>query len=162
MAKKTNLVKVLAALMVSAAATGAGVASVTASAQTKSLGGVDVSSFRMEYGASVRFNADDGKNGIRFKATLSDTAYAALEKLEETDGTFVNYGVIIVPADLYSASDLTVENIFGTSKYCLEDSKECSCAKTHLASVKYEALADDKATDGVKNLRGSWIFCLPT
>lgn len=155
MAKKTNLVKVLTALMVGAMATGAGVANLSASAENKTLGGVDISSFRMEYGASVRFNAPDGKNGIRFKATMTDMAYSDLEALEETEGTKVNYGVIIVPADLYSADKLTVENIFGSGKYCLENTEECSCEKTHLATVKYEELGDSDAGDGLKNLWGS-------
>ena len=154
MAKRTNLVKVLAAFGVGTIAAGAGLANLSASATTtKTIGGKEVSSFQMEYGASVRIGADV-ETGIRFKATLSDQQYTDLEGLEESQtGVAVNYGVLIVPADKFGEAELTVANIFDSGTYCLE--KECSCTKTHLAAVEYEKLANDSTTDGVMNLRGS-------
>lgn len=154
MAKRTNLVKVLAAFGVGTIAAGAGLANLSASATTtKTIGGKEVSSFQMEYGASVRIGVDV-ETGIRFKATLSDQQYTALEGLEESQtGVAVNYGVLIVPADKFGEAELTVANIFESGTYCLE--KECSCTKTHLAAVEYKKLANDSTTDGVMNLRGS-------
>lgn len=160
--KKSKLLSLLSGIGCLALATGA-VAQVNASAET-TLGGVDVSSFRMEYGAGIRFKAGDPtyKNGIRFKATLADEAYEELEKL---DG--VNYGLLIIPADIVKANPLTIENLFGQNAvYCLEDPKldgeetGCECTKQHVASVEYETLVDDSATDGVKNLRGSIVDIL--
>lgn len=161
--KKQKVIGLLVSLGCCAIATGVGVSKLSASAAT-TLGGVDVSSFRMGYGASVRFTADDGKNGIRFSATLADKAYADLEALTGE----VNYGMLIVPADIVSGKPLTKENVFGTSAQytlvadCNPDGEECTCGKEHIISVKYAKLADANATDGVKNLRGSIVDILPT
>lgn len=156
MAKRKNLIKVLATLGVSALVAGAGVSTLSAGATAeKTVAGKGVDSFQMVYGASVRCG-DGVENGIRFSATISDDEYKALEKLEETSGVSVNYGVLIVPADMFAEADLTEANIFQNANYCLENC-ERGCSKTHLATVEYATLADDSATDEVMNLRGSLI-----
>lgn len=156
MAKRKNLIKVLATLGVSALVAGAGVSTLSAGATAeKTVAGKGVDSFQMVYGASVRCG-DGVENGIRFSATISDDEYKALEKLEETSGVSVNYGVLIVPADMFAEADLTEANIFQNANYCLENC-ESGCSKTHLATVEYATLADDSATDEVMNLRGSLI-----
>ena len=66
--KKSKLIGLMSGIGCLALAFGS-VAQVTTSANAeKTIGGVDVSSFSMEYGASVRFKANDPayKNGIRF------------------------------------------------------------------------------------------------
>ncbi|MBQ8309196.1 MAG: hypothetical protein IJX96_05115, partial [Clostridia bacterium] len=112
--KKKKVISLLATLGCVAIATGAGLVTTPASAAT-TIGGVDVSSFRMTHGASVRFNAADGKNGIRFETTITDTAYASLEALQTSDTIAVNYGMLIVPADIVKTKALTVNNVFGTN-----------------------------------------------
>ncbi len=154
---KNLLFSLIIALCCLCFALGIGLTMSTAKASVvKTIGSKDVSSFRMEYGASVRFRADDAeyKKGIRFTATLDDGQY---ESLQELDG--VKYGVIIVPKDIVaSVGALTVENLFGGSaKYCLDNVETCSCGKQHVANVSYTALADENANDGVKNLRGSLV-----
>lgn len=157
MAKRKNLIKALAVLGVGALIAGAGTTTLSANAtSSKTIAGVqDVSSFQMVYGASVR-SGENVENGIRFSATISDEQYNALEKLEETSGVSVNYGVLIVPADLFNETNLTEENIFQNQQYCLEGC-ESGCSKTHLATVEYKKLANDSSTDGRMNLRGSLI-----
>lgn len=156
MAKRKNFIKVLATLGVSALVAGAGVSTLSAGATAeKTVAGKGVDSFQMVYGASVRCG-DGVENGIRFSATISDDEYKTLEKLEETSGVSVNYGVLIVPADLFNETNLTEENIFQNQQYCLEGC-ESGCSKTHLATVEYEKLANDSSTDGRMNLRGSLI-----
>lgn len=163
--KNKKVIGLLASLGCVAIAAGAGMATTSASAET--LGGVDVSSFQMRYGASVRFKQTDGKNGIRFEATLADEAYNKLEALQATAGVAVNYGMLIVPADVVASNALTEANVFGANaKYtlvadCNPDGDECTCGKTHIASVQYETLSDTNASDGKKNLRGSLVDILP-
>lgn len=82
------------------------------------IGGVDVSSFTMEYGAGVR-RVDDG---IRFSATMSAKTYADLEALE-TDNVSVSYGVIITTSKYANAYGLTEENVFGTNAKYYWDEK---------------------------------------
>ncbi len=144
---------------------GAGVgASVMASANTDmTIDGKSAASFRMDYGASVRFNKEDStddKIGIRFSATLNKNEYTELEKLEGD----VNYGMIIVPQDIAATNPLTKENLFGSAAtYCLETPKSvdeengCVCTKQHVASVEYPTLATVKGKDTVMQLRGSLV-----
>ena len=144
---------------------GAGVgASVMASANTDmTIGnGTSAASFRMDYGASVRFNKEDttdDKIGIRFSATLNKNQYTELEKLEG-----VNYGMIIVPQDIAATNPLTKANLFGdAATYCLKTPKSvdaengCDCPKQHAASVEYPTLAAVKGNDTVMQLRGSLV-----
>lgn len=160
--KKKNLVKVLATVACAATLCGVGAWSVQASADA-TLGGVDVSSFRMSYGASVRFKASDGKNGIRFTATMTEDAYNGLEALQTSDSIKVDYGMLIVPADMTALVN-DPQSAFGsdyTFVDCDETSDTCTCGKTHLATVTYETLSvglvDDKATVETANLRGSLV-----
>ena len=144
---------------------GAGVGtSVMASANTDmTIGnGTSAASFRMDYGASVRFNKEDttdDKIGIRFSATLNKNQYTELEKLEG-----VNYGMIIVPQDIAATNPLTKANLFGdAATYCLKTPKSvdaengCDCPKQHAASVEYPTLAAVKGNDTVMQLRGSLV-----
>lgn len=164
--KNKKVIGLLASLGCVAIAAGAGLATTNASAAS-TLGGVDVSSFQMTHGASVRFKAKDGKNGIRFEATLSDGAYGDLEALQSTAGVSVNYGMLIVPADIVASKPLTLANVFGTSAVytlvedCNPDGETCICNKTHIASVQYETMSDANTADGKKNLRGSLVDILP-
>lgn len=161
--KRQKLIGLFAACACAAIA-GVGVMGInTAAAAGQAVAGVDVSSFRMAYGASVRFKAKDGKNGIRFEATMSKTKYEELEKLENnTEKTVqVNYGMLIVPYDMVKTNALTPENVFSAGGvYCVEDSETCKCGKTHIASVTYEKLSDTVTTDTVVNLRGSLVDIL--
>ncbi len=164
MNKKNKLFGLLAVIGCAALTAGFGL-QVTANAEEKKLGGVDVSSFRMAYGAGVRFNpnATEEKTGIRFIANLSDSAYESLQAL---DGD-VTYGMVIVPADIVKNNPLTLENLFGVNSavatYCFEDPKEegeeegCTCTKQHIASVQYTSLAEGEKGDGLKDLRGSLV-----
>lgn len=89
-----------------------------ATAFADTIGGVNVTSFTMQYGASVR-KTDDG---IRFSAQLDADEYRALEALE--DGTVtVSYGMLITTAYYANQYPLTVDNVFGASaKYYWEGS----------------------------------------
>ena len=153
--KKKNLVKMLATVACATSIWGIGAWNAQASADAK-VGTVDVSSFRMTYGASVRFKANDGKNGIRFTATMAETAYNGLEELQTSDDISVNYGMLIVPEDM---TELVAnpQAAFG-AEYALEDCDEnsdtCSCGKTHLAAVTYDTLS---VKDGTATLRGSLV-----
>lgn len=163
------MIKVMATLGCAALLGGVSLGMQNAAAEPDTLGGVDVTSFRMDYGASVRIKDTEvlTDNGIRFAATISDTAHDALEKLEKTEGVTVDYGMVIVPYDyiesgkvvLSLATENNANGLFN-GKFCFEDTttgEHTGCNKTHLAAVTYEEVVDDDATDGVHNLRGSLI-----
>lgn len=165
MNKKNKLISLLASIGCVALSAGVGAQFTMAQAEGKTIGNVDVSSFRMSYGAEMRFDPNNTEDpiGIRFSATLADKAYEDLEKL---DG--VNYGMVIVPADIVKNKPLTEENLFGQDAlYCFEDPKQgeetegCTCSKQHVASVEYAVLSNAKKDDGVRNLRGSLVNILP-
>ncbi|MBR2329976.1 MAG: hypothetical protein IKA40_01895, partial [Clostridia bacterium] len=165
MNKKNKLISLLASIGCVALSAGVGAQFTMAQAEGKTIGNVDVSSFRMSYGAEMRFDPNNTEDpiGIRFSATLADKAYEDLEKL---DG--VNYGMVIVPADIVKNKPLTEENLFGQDAlYCFEDPKQgeetegCTCTKQHVASVEYAVLSNAKKDDGVRNLRGSLVNILP-
>ncbi len=169
MNKKNKLITLLASISCVAFSAGVGIQASANGTQTptKTIGpnNIDVSSFRMSYGAEMRFDPNDPTEpaGIRFAATLEDEAYTELEKL---DG--VNYGIVIVPADILAEHEITEANLFSETDayYCFRDPKKegetegCTCAKQHVASVEYEVMYDAKATDGVKNVRGSLVGIL--
>lgn len=160
MAKKSKFIALLASTCCLAVAAGVGLSVQPFSASAEAFGLEDVTSYQMSYGASVRMKAKDGKIGIRFAATLSNSDYADLEALEQTAGISVDYGMLIVPADMFSAEDLTVAKIFG-GNYCFEKNVDtCECGKTHLATVEYDKLIDYNAKDGVMDLRGSLVNVL--
>lgn len=135
-------------LYAAAAETDAADAPSQRSSAPTNLGGIDVSSYQMALGASVRYKTDDGNNGIRFQATLDAEAYEELEDSEESGAT-VSYGMIIVPADYIISGDITQETVFGdNSVYHLVDSDtSCSCGKKHVTGVVAEKLTlkDDTA-----------------
>ncbi len=160
MAKKSKFIALLASTCCLAVAAGVGLSVQPFLASAEEFGLEDVTSYQMSYGASVRMKASDGKIGIRFEAKISNSEYASLETLEQTAGISVDYGMLIVPADMFSAADLTVANIFG-GNYCFEKNVDtCECGKTHLATVEYDKLIDYNAKDGVVNLRGSLVNVL--
>ena len=154
MAKRKNLIKVLATLGVSALIAGAGATTLSANATSSKTiaGGQDVSSFQMVYGASVR-SGENVENGIRFSATISDAQYNALEKLEETSGVSVNYGVLIVPADLFNETNLTEENIFQMTP----QEREQRGIGT-LPAYLYEAINETRKSELVKQILGEHTF----
>ena len=162
--KKNKLITVLATIGCAALTVGAGLQVNTSVASAKEIGGKTISTFVMQNGADVRFKANDAdyKNGIRFSAMISADEYNTLEALS----TDVNYGMVIIPADIIAKEGyaLTVENVFGAnSVYCLNDSKTCPCEnKIHVASVEYETLSDDPNNAGYKVIRGSLVDILPT
>lgn len=153
--KKNNIVKLFAVMACATSLLGAGVMKAQAAEVPTLFNGVDVSSFRMDYGASVRFKATDNQIGIRFTASMEESVYDGLEALQ-TETVQVNYGMIIVPADMAEI----VENpylAFGdnyTLTDCNEDSDECVCGKTHIASVSYERLYPK---NGEATIRGSLV-----
>ena len=128
--------------------------------------GATIKDFQMEYGASVRIGEKDGKDGIRFTATLPASVYETLEELE-TETCSVSYGMLIVPADYtqeesktYTAA-LNRETLFGNNaKYTVTDctptigDNTCTCEKRHISCVTYEALS---GTNETKFLRGSLV-----
>ena len=68
---------------------------------------------QMEDGASVRV-ADDGVYGLKFTATISAKDYLGL--LANTDYSFVEFGMFIMPYDYVATyGDLTEANLFGDS-----------------------------------------------
>lgn len=126
----------------------------TEHASAATIATVSVADFQMQYGASVRYGKNDGKDGIRFTAELSRTTYEKLEALQTTAGVAVNYGMLIVPADYTRAGSktykapLTKETLFGASAaYTLvdctptENDTACTCGKTHISSVEYPTLS---------------------
>lgn len=172
MTKNKKMIKVMATLGCTALLGGVGLGMQNAAAEPDTLGGVDVTSFRMDYGASVRIKDTEvlTDNGIRFAATISDEAHDALEALKKTeDGKdiSVDYGMVIVPYDYIESGKVVLslatennENGLFNGKFCFEDTttgEHTGCEKTHLAAVTYEEVVDDDATDGVHNLRGSLI-----
>ncbi len=154
--KKTKFITLLAA--VGCVAVSAGVASINLkTASADSIGGVTVNDFAMEYGASVRFNAADGKNGIRFTAGMSEDTYTKLEALESTAGVEVNYGMVIVPWDMVKKNALTKQNVFGgvyNVTDCTPNGDECTCGKTHIASMHSGEMTP---SDGGRVFRGSLV-----
>ena len=125
-----------------------------------------IKNFQMEYGASVRIGETDGKDGIRFTATLPTSVYETLEELE-TDTVSVSYGMLIIPAD-YTQEDsktytapLSKETLFGDdAKYTITDctpnigDNACTCEKRHISYVESQTLP---GTSDTKFLRGSLV-----
>lgn len=151
-----------AALCCLALAAGLYAVSFSASAETfaEMSGSVDITSFEMVKGASIRMGNADGQNGIRFAATIDKAAYDQLEALESDGETKVGYGMLIVPEDVVTAENLDEELLAG-GEYCFNNDGE-SCATgiaqdKHIATVRYETLCDDDETDGKMNLRGSLV-----
>lgn len=137
MKNKKTLVSVLATVLCCSAL--AAVGTIAASADT--VGTVDASSFAMVSGASVRIGDGTTENpyGIRFTATMDPTAYANLEKLEETAGVSVNYGMIILPYDKLPANSSNLKDVFfgASSNFCFEESGHLdTCEKYHVKEVK--------------------------
>ncbi len=163
--KKNKVIGLLATISCTLALAG-GLSVNSASATGKTVEGVDVSSFTMEDGASARFKSDDGQNGIRFTAHMAKDKYEALEK-KETDTVKVNYGMLIVPADIVADyGDLTPESVFSaTATYstapdcdATDKAKVCTtCGKVHIASISYDKMSDVNTTDGLVDLRGSLV-----
>ncbi len=128
--------------------------------------GAMVENFQMEYGASVRIGEKDGKDGIRFTATLPTSVYEKLEALE-TDKVSVSYGMLIIPADYtqegsktYTAP-LSKETLFGeNAKYTRTDctpndeNGTCTCEKRHISYVESTTLSGAR---DVKYVRGSLV-----
>ena len=128
--------------------------------------GATIKDFQMEYGASVRIGEKDGKDGIRFTATLPTSVYESLEKLE-TDNVSVAYGMLIIPADYTQESSktytapLSKETLFGeNAKYTRADctpnigDNTCTCQKRHISYVESQTLT---GTSDTKFLRGSLV-----
>ena len=128
--------------------------------------GATIKDFQMEYGASVRIGEKDGKDGIRFTATLPTSVYESLEKLE-TDNVSVAYGMLIIPADYTQESSktytapLSKETLFGeNAKYTRADctpnigDNTCTCQKRHISYVESQTLT---GTSDIKFLRGSLV-----
>ena len=137
MKNKKTLISVLATVLCCSAL--AAVGTIAASADT--VGTVDASSFAMVRGASVRIGDGTTENpyGIRFTATMDTTAYANLEKLEETAGVSVNYGMIILPYDKLPANSSNLKDVFfgASSNFCFEESGHLdTCEKYHVKEVK--------------------------
>lgn len=151
-----------AALCCLALAAGLYAVSFSASAETfaEMSGSVDITSFEMVKGASIRMGNADGQNGIRFAATIDKAAYDQLEALESDGETKVGYGMLIVPEGVVAAESLT-ENLLAGGEYCFNnDGESCATGKAqdkHIATVRYETLCDDDETDGKMNLRGSLV-----
>ena len=128
--------------------------------------GTTIKDFQMEYGASVRIGEKDGKDGIRFTATLPTSVYESLEKLE-TDNVSVAYGMLIIPADYTQESSktytapLSKETLFGeNAKYTRADctpnigDNTCTCQKRHISYVESQTLT---GTSDTKFLSGSLV-----
>lgn len=164
--KKNKVIGLLATISCALALAG-GLSVNEASATGKTVGNVDVSSFTMEEGASARFGAADGQNGIRFTAHMDEAKYKDLEKLE-TDTVKVNYGMLIVPTDIVTANGaLTSASVFGKTDATYSTAADCdatdkatvcgTCGKVHIASITYEKMSDTNTSDGLVDLRGSLV-----
>ena len=163
--KKSKKIGFLAALACVTAAAGTGLMT-NETVQADSLGGIAITSFEMENGASVRYKSSDGQNGIRFTAMLDSGVYKQLEELEKDTekNVTVNYGMLIVPANYVKANDLTKETVFGSGAvYTLIDCDPTSdehadgCNKTHITGITAETMtvSGDTAT-----LKGSLVGLL--
>ena len=109
---------------------------------------VDLSSFVMEKGASIRVSDDDNK-GIRYQVNLDGTTYQTLE------GMGASYGVIIVPADYVTTGyELTEANVFGSKYYFEGETVEENAKK--IVKVESETLSDFNG-DGVYDMWGSLV-----
>ncbi len=164
--KKNKVIGLLATISCTLALAG-GLSVNSASATGKTVDGVDVSSFAMEEGASARFGALDGQNGIRFTAHMDKDKYEALES-KESDTVKVNYGMLIVPADIVTDhGDLTPASVFGATGATYSTAPDCdatdkatvcgTCQKVHIASITYDVMSDVNKTDGLVDLRGSLV-----
>ena len=112
------------------------------------LDSVDLSSFVMENGASIRVSDDDNK-GIRYQVNLDGTTYQTLE------GMGASYGIIIVPADYVTTGyELTEANVFGSKYYFEGETVEENAKK--IVKVESETLSDFNG-DGVYDMWGSLV-----
>ena len=133
---------------------GLGLSVVSASTpETKFIDSVDVTAFEMYDGASIRLPDEDIGYGIRFCAGIAPATYQALEALE-TDTVKVNYGMVIVPADLLPEGGFTKDTLADENNHFTEE--ECDCGKVHYATVKYTTMASDDKT-GLSVVRGSIV-----
>ena len=109
--RKTNVLKAAAFLFVASMAFGVS-AAVEANANTVS----PFDSLALSDGASVRYNADDGKNGMRFILKMAKSDYQSLASKGYTN---VSFGVLIAPEHYHDIYALNEENVFGANaKYC--------------------------------------------
>ena len=109
--KKNNLVKAAAFLFVASMAFGVGTALEASANETSPF-----DSLALVDGASVRYGAEDGKNGIRFTLTIDKADY---DRMEEAGYTNVQFGVLVAPERYHDIYAMNEENVVGANaKYC--------------------------------------------
>ncbi|MBE5752168.1 MAG: hypothetical protein E7357_07140 [Clostridiales bacterium] len=108
----------------------------------------------MRDGASVRYNLNVtgeeayNENGIRFTAFIPTATYNSLEKLEETDGVQVSYGMLIAPYSYYGTyGEFTEATVFGkngTKKYTWTGDTAQAENATQIVNITYDDLQASK------------------
>lgn len=111
-------------------------------------------------GAAVRTAKDsDGGYGLRFAAEIDKNVYEALERLEETDGVSVDYGMLITPRDMMTDDsnnfyDLTEANVFAQGAYYTIAETEDITSGPAVVNIVSNSLSETNA-DGDFRIIGS-------
>ncbi len=113
-------------------------------------------SFAMGESAVVRIG-EDGKNGIRFEATMSADDYTTVT----SGNTNVKFGMFIAPKVWADQVPLTAENLFGAdAKYAWADANgnydaTANAGKAQISHMSATELAEKG--DGTRYMRGSLV-----
>lgn len=128
-------------------------------ASAETIGGVDVSSFTMQYGAAVR-KMDDG---IRFTAQLDASAYTALMATRSETVT-VEYGMLITTSKYANDYDINSANVFGNNAvYYWDENDKTETRKYPIANLTSNRMGKS-ATAGENDpylLYGSIVDAIP-